>query len=176
VGDRSVIGYPAHAEFGAMMPSREDLEQIYRDIDRVSQLLDSVKQRVTGRGASETEQERMIRLTRGYLKLREQREQALPGLFSDPAWEILLEGFANRLEHRRVSISSMCIASRSPSTTALRYIQILEDRGFLARYPDRFDGRRVYISLTDDAFEAVYVWMTKFLAMAREISRTEKLP
>lgn len=80
------------------------------------------------------------------------RREALFGtdLFADPVWDILLDLFLASNEHRHVSISSLCIASATPPTTALRWIRTLEKRGFLQRENDPNDSRRVFISLVPD--------------------------
>jgi len=41
-------------------------------------------------------------------------------LFGEPAWDILLDLFIAAKERRRVSVTSACIGSAVPSTTALR--------------------------------------------------------
>ncbi|WP_084691027.1 winged helix DNA-binding protein [Sphingomonas sp. SRS2] len=71
------------------------------------------------------------------------------GLFADPAWDILLDLTAARIEGRSVAVSSLCIAAAVPATTALRWIKQLTDMGFLRRVADPVDGRRVFIELTE---------------------------
>ena len=73
------------------------------------------------------------------------------GLFADPAWDILLDLLNSRLSHRRVSVTSVCVASNVPTTTALRWIRLLENEGLVRRQADPFDGRRFYIELTEQA-------------------------
>ena len=73
-------------------------------------------------------------------------------LFADPAWDILLELYLARLEQRRVSISSLCIASAVPATTALRHIRTLVEKNLILREPNPFDGRVAYAELTETAF------------------------
>lgn len=73
------------------------------------------------------------------------------GLFADPAWDILLDLTAARLEGRSVAVSSLCIAAAVPATTALRWIKQLTETGLLRRVADPVDGRRVFIELTDGA-------------------------
>lgn len=89
---------------------------------------------------------------RGMIRARRAREQYFPdGLFADPAWDILLDLMAARLETKRVSVSSLCIAAAVPATTALRWIKSMTDEGLLERRPDPVDGRRVFIDLSDKA-------------------------
>lgn len=96
---------------------------------------------------------------RALLRARRLREQILsPDLFADPAWDILLDLLAARLENTRVSVSSLCIAAAVPPTTALRWIRQLTDRGLLERQADPRDGRRIFIGLSDSGSAAVLRW------------------
>lgn len=76
-------------------------------------------------------------------------------LFGEPAWDILLDLFIAAKERRRVSVTSACIGSAVPSTTALRWISILERQGFLTREADPGDARRVYVRLSPSGYEAM---------------------
>ncbi|MBP2290322.1 response regulator transcription factor [Azospirillum rugosum] len=71
------------------------------------------------------------------------------GLFEDPCWDMLLDLMINHLQGRRISVSSLCIASGVAQTTALRRIADLHDRGLVRRIADDKDGRRVFIELTE---------------------------
>ena len=84
-------------------------------------------------------------------------------LFADPAWDILLDLTAARIEGRSVAVSSLCIAAAVPATTALRWIKQLTQAGLLKRVSDPVDGRRVFIELTDDAAAAM---VTYFAALS----------
>jgi hypothetical protein len=59
-------------------------------------------------------------LFRAFLRLRSQH--FVPALFADPAWDILLDLAAARIDGRMVAVSSLCIAAAVPATTALRWI------------------------------------------------------
>ena len=72
-------------------------------------------------------------------------------LFADPAWDMLLDLAASRLEGRQVAVSSLCIAAAVPATTALRWIKTLTDEGLFVRVADSHDGRRVFIELSEPA-------------------------
>jgi DNA-binding MarR family transcriptional regulator len=76
-------------------------------------------------------------------------------LFADPAWDILLELTAARAEHRRVSVTSLCIAADVPATTALRWIVEMTDMGMLVREPDKEDKRRAFIALSEGVARAM---------------------
>ena len=76
-------------------------------------------------------------------------------LFADPAWDILLDLTAARAEHRRVSVTSLCIAAAVPATTALRWIAQMTEMGILVREQDEEDKRRAFIALSDTAADAM---------------------
>lgn len=74
-------------------------------------------------------------------------------LLGEPAWDMLLDLFHCREAGRTVSVSSLCIASCVPGTTALRYIAWLEEEDLIVRFKDQHDGRRMFLELTDEAYE-----------------------
>jgi predicted transcriptional regulator len=76
-------------------------------------------------------------------------------LFADPAWDILLDLTAARVEHRRVSVTSLCIAAGVPATTALRWIGQMLDLGLLVREQDDQDRRRAFIDLSEEGAAAM---------------------
>lgn len=83
-------------------------------------------------------------------------------LFADPVWDMLLDLAAARIERRRVSVSSLCLASGVPSTTALRWIRTMEASNLIRREDDEIDRRRSYLALSDRAFAA----MARYFAVA----------
>jgi hypothetical protein len=110
------------------------------------------------------------RLVRGIIRQRQLRARFLEGgLFSDPAWEMLLDLTAARVERKRVSVTSLCIASGAPPTTALRWIGQMVEAGLFVRVCDDSDRRRAFIELTEKAAEA----MARYFS---EISLTAPVP
>jgi len=100
-------------------------------------------------------------LIRGIIRRRRARAQFFPAeLFADPAWDMLLDLAAARLEATRVSISSLCIAAAVPTTTALRWIKGMTSAGIFEREADPEDGRRSFIRLTDKAVAAMESYLT----------------
>ena len=96
------------------------------------------------------------RLVRRIIRQRHLRARYFDAaLFADPAWDMLLDLAAARAEHKRVSVTSLCIASGVPPTTALRWIGQMTEAGLLARIEDETDRRRAFIVLTDRAADAM---------------------
>lgn len=88
---------------------------------------------------------------RNLIKLRRLRDSFFDkDLFADPAWDILLDLMAAKLEGQNVSVSSLCIAAAVPPTTALRWITAMTESGMLLRHQDPEDARRVFIILSDE--------------------------
>ena len=101
-------------------------------------------------------------LIRALIRARRTRNQFFPAsMFADPAWDMLLDLAAARLEGRAVAVSSLCIASAVPPTTALRWIKTLTDAKLFARVADSTDGRRVFIELTDQAQAGMIGYLTQ---------------
>lgn len=70
-------------------------------------------------------------------------------LFSDPAWDILLQLYAARLEGRRLGLGDfegVCAA-----TTLARWVAILERRGLVACSLDCSDPRNFSLEISSDA-------------------------
>lgn len=169
--DRSVnrVREPEEVDRAALARLTEQVAQIAAQIDRLASgeprafRLESP----AGDYRAEGEDERKLirpprpplpdpRLVRRIIRQRQLRGQVFGGdLFADPAWDILLDLTAARAEHTRVSVTSLCIASGVPPTTALRWIGQMVDAGLLERIEDESDRRRAFIQLSDKAAEAM---------------------
>ena len=102
-------------------------------------------------------------LVRRIIKLRRDRERYLPAeILADPAWDILLDLTAARLEGKAVPVSSLCIAAAVPTTTALRWIRSLTEAGLLQRRLDNHDARRSHVELADTAADAMLAYLRAF--------------
>lgn len=76
-------------------------------------------------------------------------------LFADPAWDMLLDLTVAHVEHHRVSVTSLTIASGVPTTSALRWIGQMIAADFFERHEDENDRRRAFITLTPKALDAM---------------------
>ena len=93
---------------------------------------------------------------RRIIRQRQLRARFFDGdLFADPAWDILHDLSAARAERKSVSVTSLCIASGVPPTTALRWICQMTEAGLLVREQDEADRRRAFIGLSDGAADAM---------------------
>jgi FixJ family two-component response regulator/DNA-binding MarR family transcriptional regulator len=92
-----------------------------------------------------------VAFIRQLLRLETKRREISNGsLFGDPTWAMLLDLMIASIENRTVSVSSACIASGSPTTTALRLVNRLVADEILNRIPDHKDGRRDFLVIAPD--------------------------
>ena len=89
-----------------------------------------------------------------YLSVLKSRDRLLGRQLSDSAWVILIDLYVHE-QNRNISVSSACVASGRPPTTALRQIRVLCEFGLIDRQHDPRDGKIVYLKLTETARKAV---------------------
>jgi DNA-binding transcriptional ArsR family regulator len=146
--------------FSARQYPEHEIARIQRELDRLKSIVD--QNRVKERHET-TEAE-----VRAVLWARRQRELVLgKELFSDPAWDILLELYAAALGQRRVPTSELSIAAGIPLTTTLRWISKLESDGLVTRADDPLDGRRVWIALANQAVPMMSSYFNQVAAQDR---------
>jgi len=83
------------------------------------------------------------------------------GLFGEPAWDMLLDLFIHHARRKRVRVTSACLASGVPSTTALRWLTVLEQEGLVQRVPGVQDRRVHFVELTKAGYLAVARWLSQ---------------
>ncbi len=107
------------------------------------------------------------RLVRRIIRHRQARKRHFAGeLFADPAWDMLLDLTAAQGEGVQVSVTSLCIASGVPPTTALRWIGQMTETGWFQRREDERDGRRAFIALSPRAVAAMSAYFSALGAEA----------
>jgi DNA-binding MarR family transcriptional regulator len=101
-------------------------------------------------------QDLALKVARALLALHDSRAKTMgQGLFADPAWDMLLDLFVAEGEGRRICVSSLCLASRVPASTAHRWVQALARAGTIERRGDPLDRRRIYVALSEAGSEAL---------------------
>lgn len=108
----------------------------------------------------ENQGESQIDFVRNIIKARRKRMDFLdPELFSDPAWDILLELTLAKLEGTRIPASSACASTQVPFSTAFRHLGNLVSSGLVLRWKDQEDSRRVMVELEDDTYAAILEYL-----------------
>jgi CheY-like chemotaxis protein/DNA-binding MarR family transcriptional regulator len=82
-------------------------------------------------------------------------------IFSDPAWDMLLDLAVAEASGHWISVTSLCMASGAPTTTALRRIDDLQKEGLIERFPDSTDRRRIIVRLTETGRTRMHAFVEK---------------
>lgn len=83
------------------------------------------------------------------IEIRRRRDGGLGGdLFSDPAWDILLELFAAHYAHRKTSLSDL--NSIAPRSTIARWLEALEQKNLITCQVCTSNADQFRIELTAD--------------------------
>jgi len=143
-------------------------------LDEMQDILDHLKSRIAlspeipdGQAGREnaSEADELTGAARRIIRQREARRKFLPeGYFEEPAYNILLDLYVATADGRIVYVNDACIASNTPTSTALRWISILVRDGFAARLRDEKDARRTILSITPAGRDSIS-------ALLREIRR-----
>lgn len=86
-----------------------------------------------------------------------------PRLFGEPAWDMVLDLYIHQAKGLPTSVTSACAGSNAPATTALRYIELLCELGWVEKIRDDSDKRRSFIALTPMAMEKMEKHLDRML-------------
>lgn len=140
------------------MPDREGRvpESLQSVLDASNFLVEGIAgiiAQANDRGLSEDNKIKFIEFVVAVRKLRTKFFDS--SIFGEPGWDMLLDLKLAEHTGRRISVSSLAVASGVPPTTALRWIGVLEKRGLIQRTNDDEDRRKVHLTLHPDASAAV---------------------
>lgn len=106
---------------------------------------------------------RLVALADEELRRRRLRMKFLPRqFFGEGAWAMLLDLFVSQFRGRRVPTTSACIAAEVPATTALRWLDVLEQHSLIERYETEHDRRVKFVRLTADGYKAVEAILSSY--------------
>lgn len=69
-------------------------------------------------------------------------------LFVDPAWDILLLAYVAALDQERLAVSTLLQTSLLPATTMLRWVEALEQEGWLNRTNRDLESPKSFLDLS----------------------------
>lgn len=141
--------------------SRVELSE--RDRDDAARLLSLL----LGDGAVEKRRREigLLELANAILNDRRRRSEIFnPSMFGEPAWEMLLTLFVMDREGPRLTIGALATRSGAKLTTALRWLEYLEDQNLVRREPHPNDSRTAFVRLTDKARDALELYLSGTLA------------
>lgn len=69
-------------------------------------------------------------------------------IFSEPGWDILLDLYIHHVKGRKLKITGLSQGNDIPTSTALRWLQVLERKGLISREDSCSDSRITWIVIT----------------------------
>lgn len=106
-------------------------------------------------------------IVRSLYAVRRQREQIFGNgdIFGEPAWDILLDLYIAEQDRKALPVTSACIGAAVPTTTGLRWLNILEKQGLVERSSDPGDARRTFVQLSAKGLKAMNRFVDQFTGM-----------
>lgn len=80
-------------------------------------------------------------------------------LFGEPGWDILLALYVAHARGYRLKVSDACFEARVPATTALRWLEYVEEAGLASRRDNALDRRSSLVELTARGVKQVDEYM-----------------
>ena len=141
--------------FSGPFPSEEvrRLTLSERDVEAAKRLLNALTATDDGIAAeqpSEDPAERRFRRASASLARRRKRAQFFKrGMVGEPPFDLLLTLYVEGARRETISITELAQLADLPPSTSTRWLQYLEDEGFVERKRDDTDRRVLRASLTD---------------------------
>ncbi|MFM5883901.1 MAG: hypothetical protein ACKOQ3_00980 [Novosphingobium sp.] len=88
-----------------------------------------------------------------WIKLRDNYVD--PNLLSTASWSMLLDLYVHYVSGRQISVTSACIASGVPPTTAVRWVDLLTEAGLIESANNPRDQRVRWLRLTQNALDKI---------------------
>lgn len=94
------------------------------------------------------------------MRERALRRNFLPSaILVEPDFDMLLDLYVASQRGQDVSVSSLCIASQVPASTALRHLEAMEKMKLVRREKDPNDRRRCFVRLTEETAMGLVNWL-----------------
>jgi hypothetical protein len=77
-------------------------------------------------------------------------------IVGEPCWDMLLDLCISEIEGKKVSVTSVCIASGARPTTALRWVSLLERDKMIEKQEDPSDKRRTFVKISKKTFDDMF--------------------
>jgi DNA-binding MarR family transcriptional regulator len=138
---------------------RLPLELATRELNRISRLI--AREGGGSVGATlpvdlSAADDQLLQLAQSLLRERLGRQKHLKAIeLGEPQWDMALDLYVSKGLGKRITVSSLCLASGVPATTALRHISSMVSAGIVLRQKDKRDARLIYISLSPETHQVI---------------------
>jgi hypothetical protein len=91
---------------------------------------------------------------RRHYRLRRLRDQEFgPGLFGEPAWDLLLDLYIAASDPHLATVMSASIATSVSTQDTARWVTVLEEQGLVERFYSGPETGQAIVSLSQSAFD-----------------------
>lgn len=145
----------AARDLTAPVASEKDLRALLVELaERVGELEARVAEAGQGPPARGFSDDKLASLAAAIYRMRQHRQTYFGSeLFVEPAWDMVLDLFINKVRGARVSTTSLCLAAGVPHATGIRWIRTLREHGLLRRYRAPDDARLMLIEITPKGYQ-----------------------
>jgi DNA-binding MarR family transcriptional regulator len=98
-----------------------------------------------------------------YLARQSRAEYFSPAMFGEPAWGVILALYLKEAEAVGPTISSLARAAGTPVSTAVRWLDYLEKRGWVERQSNSVDGRALTAMLSIEGRNRLEKYLRRLL-------------
>lgn len=138
------------------MPLEPTLDEMLAILRRLDKATPQNRAELTAPARDAPDHSQLVRVAKAAIRMREIQRKYLPAsYFDEPALNILLDLYVAEAEGRTVYVNDACIASHTPTSTALRWIAVLVRDGFAERTRDAVDARRTILAITPEGIQAL---------------------
>jgi hypothetical protein len=115
-----------------------------------------------------------LAMVKWFISLKDSRPiPEFRGCTAEAGWDMLLDLYHGELLGRKTSVTSACIASRVPPTTALRHVNALCDAGRIERDRDENDARRCWLRLAPQVRDEIDRYLETTIGTVLEIAKAD---
>lgn len=112
----------------------------------------------------------LLRLATNLKLAREERDRYFASeLFGEAGWDILLALYIARGRGYPMKVSDACFEARVPTTTALRWLEHIENAGLIDRRSNAVDKRSTQVEISAQGI----VRMSEYLSTAQQLLSRE---
>jgi len=134
---------------------RTFLEELSRELGSVSERISSYSELDALRRKGRARERITVSQLQAVQVARQSRSDAFGIDLANPGWSLLLELFRCYLEKRPVRLARLTENARVATTTALRWLDVLAERGLVERQPDPARQGASLLALTEAASDAM---------------------
>lgn len=136
--------YIPEISFGGQSVSKDDIEAATHLVHSLERMAEQPR----ASNANAPSQQQLVKLAKSILGMRKARSQFFDeDLFGEPGWEIILTLYLSDAEGYRLKVTDLINESQASPTTALRWIDRLQELGLIHRRENPLDRRSQFLEM-----------------------------